>query len=144
MRVPVKARHLPARLIVGAFVLNSGLTKRPVDQETAEGLHGMAAGAYPFLKQVDPVVFTRLLSAGEITLGAALLAPVVPTGVAGAGLTGFSGGLVGLYLRTPGMHERGSPRPTQQGLSLAKDAWLVGIGLSFVVDALVSRCGRRR
>lgn len=38
----------------------------------------------------------RLLSACEIALGSALLVPIVPAAVAGAGLTAFSGGLLGL------------------------------------------------
>jgi hypothetical protein len=40
---------------------------------------------------------------------------VVPSLVAGAALTAFSGALLGLYLRTPGMHEEGSLLPTPQG-----------------------------
>jgi hypothetical protein len=34
------------------------------------------------------------------------------------------------------MREQGSLRPTQQGLVLAKDVWMLGIGLGFVVEAL--------
>lgn len=136
MALPLKARHLPARLATGAFILSSGLGKRDADDATAVGLHGMAAGAYPFLGRIEPKTFTRLLSAGEITLGAALLLPVVPTALAGAALTAFSAGLVGLYLRTPGMREPGSLRPTQQGIGLAKDVWMLGIGASFVLESM--------
>jgi hypothetical protein len=59
--------------------------------------------------------------------------------VAGAALTAFSGGLIGLYLRTPGMRREGSLRPTQPGVPLAKDAWLVGIGLGLMADGLTDR-----
>ena len=52
---------------------------------------------------------------------------------------GFSAGLLGLYLRIPGMRQNRSLRPTAQGTPLAKDAWLLGIGLSFVLDAVLSR-----
>ena len=38
---------------------------------------------------------------------------VVPSAVAGAGLAAFSGGLLGLYARTPGMRKEGTPIPTQ-------------------------------
>jgi len=69
-------------------------------------------------------------------LGAALLTPFVPTIVAGAALTAFSGGLLGLYLQTPGMRKPGSLAPTQEGLTLAKDAWLAGIGLSIMLRGL--------
>ncbi|MQA85551.1 MAG: hypothetical protein GEV03_13205 [Streptosporangiales bacterium] len=115
-------------MATGAYILNSGLTKRQADPETASQVHGMAAGAYPFLGKLDAQFFTRLLSSGEIVLGTALLFPVVPTALAGAGLAGFSAGLVGLYLRTPGMRQEGSLRPTQQGQGLAKDVWILGLG----------------
>jgi hypothetical protein len=61
--------------------------------------------------------------------------------VAGAGLAAFSGGLLGLYARTPGMRKQGSPFPTQQGIPLAKDAWMMGIGLGLVIDDLSDRPG---
>lgn len=141
MRWKTLVRDLPGRTAAGAFILNSGLSKRGADAETAGYLHGMASETYPFLKQVDAQTFTRLLSAGEIALGSALLLPVVPTAVAGAGLTAFAGGLFGLYLRTPGMRQEGSLRPSTQGTALAKDAWLLGMGLGMVVDSLTS--GRR-
>ncbi|WP_245533618.1 hypothetical protein [Actinoalloteichus spitiensis] len=136
--------HWPSRLAAGAFILNSGLSKRDADDEAAAGLHGAAAGAYPFLKSMDPKQFVRLLSTTEIGLGAALLIPLVPTGVAGLGLTAFSAGLVGMYLRTPGTHHEGSVRPTEQGLPLAKDVWLVGAGLGMVVEGVAHRAALRR
>ncbi|MFJ8146765.1 hypothetical protein ACIQ8D_36300 [Streptomyces sp. NPDC096094] len=139
MRLPIELRHVAPRLATGAFILNSGLSKRGVDEQTAAMLHGMAKNTYPFLDRMRPGTFARLLSAGETALGAALLLPVVPTAVAGIGLTAFSAGLVGLYLRTPGMREEGSLRPTQEGTALAKDTWMLGIGLGFVVDGLTRR-----
>jgi hypothetical protein len=80
-----------------------------------------------------------MLAVSEIALGTALLVPVVPAALAGAGLTAFSAGLLGLYVRTPGMRKNGSPFPTQQGITLAKDVWLVGIGLGLVLDDLTDR-----
>jgi hypothetical protein len=137
--LPVKVADLAPRLATGAFILNSGLSKRNIDPEHAAGLHGMASGAYPLLGKMDPQQFAKLLSAGEMTLGVALLAPVVPTALAGAGLAAFAGGLVGLYLRTPGMRKEGGLAPTEQGTVLAKDVWMLGIGLGFVLDALANR-----
>ena len=99
----------------------------------------MATAAYPLLVKLDAQAFARLLGAGELTLGASLLLPIVPTALAGLGLASFSAGLLGLYLRIPGMRQDGSLRPTQQGTPLAKDAWLLGIGLSFVLDAIRRR-----
>ena len=74
-----------------------------------------------------------------LALGATLLVPIIPSAVAGAGLTAFSGGLLGLYARTPGMRKEGSPFPTQQGIALAKDVWMMGIGLGLVIDDLTDR-----
>ena len=127
----IDASNLPLRLTAGAFILNSGLNKWSAGEETATRTHGMAAGTYPFLKDVEATRFLKLLSAGEIGIGAALLLPFVPAAVAGAGLTAFAGGLLGLYLRTPGMHE--NLRPTPQGNAIAKDVWLLGIGASLLL-----------
>ena len=136
MRISVKARHLPPRIATGAFILNSGIGKLSADEAAATQLHGFAAGTYPFLKKLKPKDFVRLLAATEITLGTALLIPVIPAAVAGAGLAAFSGGLLGLYVRTPGMRKRGTPLPTEQGTALAKDVWMAGIGLGLMIDDL--------
>jgi len=45
-------------------------------------------------------------------------APVVPPALAGAGRTRFAGGLLGMYLRTPGRRQEGSLAPTQQGIAI--------------------------
>src|SRR6478735_692135 len=57
----VKLRHLPLRLGAGAYILNSGLDKLGADEDTATGLHGTAAGAYPFLSGVEPKTFATAL-----------------------------------------------------------------------------------
>lgn len=136
----MKLSHVPLRLATGAFILNSGLSKRNLPAEAAEGLQGMAANALPQAKSMDPKVFGQALSTGEIALGAALLTPFVPATIAGAALTAFGGGLIQMYLNTPGMTEEGSRfKPSQQGTAIAKDAWLVGVGLSLLIDGLESR-----
>jgi hypothetical protein len=137
--MPLRLRHLPGRLTTGAFILNSGITKWSADQATAEATHGIAAGAYPFLRVVPPGPFLKALSVGETALGAALLIPVVPAGLAGLGLTVFSATLLGMYARTPAMRQDGSIRPSRQGIALAKDVWMLGIGLGLVVDDLTDR-----
>ncbi|GAA5061002.1 hypothetical protein HNP84_008879 [Thermocatellispora tengchongensis] len=136
MRLYARRHQMPARIATGAYILNSGLSKVNADAETAAGVHGMAAGTYPFLHDLEPERFTRMLSRAEIALGAALLLPVVPSLVAGAALTAFAGGLLGLYLRTPGLRQEGSLRPTQEGIGVAKDVWLLGIGVGLVVEEL--------
>jgi hypothetical protein len=127
------AWQLPLRLASGAFVLNSGVTKAKVDDSAAAQLHGFATGTYPFLARLEPKQFARALSSTEIVIGSALLIPVVPAPLAGLALTGFAGGLLGLYLRTPGMREPGSLRPSQDGIPLAKDSWLAAIGLALIL-----------
>ncbi|MFD0905591.1 hypothetical protein [Actinomadura sediminis] len=148
MRFLARAHQMPARLVVGAFILNSGLSKLKGDPGTADYIHGTAKTAYPFLESQDPQKFTRMLGTAEVALGGALLAPFVPTVFAGAALTAFAGGLTGLYLRLPGMREEGGIRPTQDGIPLAKDTWLAGIGATLVLEELSrtgeNRCGRRR
>ncbi|MGW5354726.1 hypothetical protein ACWERV_29970 [Streptomyces sp. NPDC004031] len=142
----MKLRQLPPRVATGAFVLHSGLQKWKGDEATAEMLHGMACGAYPVFRKLSPRQFLRVLSCGEIATGSLLLAPFVPGAVAGAFLTGFSGALLGLYGRTPGMREPGSVWPTQNGIALAKDSWMFGVGLGLLADDATScgcGCGRR-
>ncbi|GAA3159391.1 MULTISPECIES: hypothetical protein [Streptomyces] len=144
MHLAPEPRDVAPRLATGAFILNSGLGKLKADEETAAGIHGMACTAYPFLDKLEPRVFVRLLAWSEVAIGSALLAPVVPSRLAGAALTGFSAGLVGLYLRTPGMREPGSLRPTQNGIPLAKDTWMLGIGLGLLGSGARWGCCRRR
>ena len=139
MGLPIKLRHLPPRLAAGAFILNSGLSKRDLDEESAAGLQGMAANAYPQLKEMSPQDFGKFVSTGETALGAALLLPIVPSWLAGLGLTAFSGSLLRMDLRTPGLPQEDGVRPTGDGTSVAKDVFMLGIGLGLVVDALTSR-----
>ena len=133
----IRLSHIPTRLAAGAFILNAGLGKWSGNEQTAAGVHGMATGTYPFLGSIEPKTFLKLLAGGEIALGTALLVPIVPAAVAGAGLAAFSAGLLGLYLRTPGMHEH--LRPTQQGTAIAKDVWLLAIGAGLVLDEVADR-----
>jgi hypothetical protein len=143
MRLPITLSEIGPRISAGAFILNSGLGKRKADEATAAGVHGFASGTYPFLKSMEPQQFVRILSAAEMGVGAALLMPFVPTALAGTLLTGFSGGLLGLYLKTPGMHKPGSLAPTQEGLAIAKDSWLLGIGVGLLVRGTVDRQPRQ-
>jgi hypothetical protein len=137
MSLTAKMRRAPLRLAAGAFILNSGLSKRKADEAHAKGVHGMAAGAYPFVAKVDPRMFVKGLSLSETALGAMLLLPVLPAGLVGLGLTAFSAGLLGLYVRTPSLHDK-YLRPTQAGIGIAKDSWLAAIAVALVVDAALS------
>ena len=135
----MRLRNLPTRLATGAYILHSGWEKWRGNEQQAAGVHGMAAGAFPVFKAMKATDFLKMLSVGEMAVGAALLAPVVPPAVAGAALTGFSGALVTMYLRTDGMHKPGSIWPTPQGIAISKDVWMLGIGLGLIVDGLLSR-----
>lgn len=137
MRLLVKPQHLPSRIATGVFIINSGMGKLRADDETAAGIHGFASGTYPFLRKIKARDFARLLGATEVALGSALVLPIVPSLIAGAGLAAFSGGLLGLYIRTPGMRRPGTPLPTREGTAMAKDIWMTGIGLSLILDDLM-------
>jgi uncharacterized membrane protein YphA (DoxX/SURF4 family) len=141
MSFSVKLRHLPPRVATGLFTINSGIGKLSLDDEAAAQMHGFAAGAYPFLEKLKPKDFVRILAATEITLGTALLVPLVPSIVAGTGLAAFSGGLLGLYAKTPGLRKEGSIFPTAEGTAIFKDIWMTGIGLGLVIDEITNMAG---
>jgi hypothetical protein len=135
-----KLRRVPLRLTTGAFILSAGVDKWKGDEATAGQIHGFATGTYPLLKGIEPKKFLRLLAGSEIALGSALLLPVVPATLAGLGLTGFAAGLLGLYVRTPGMRRgAGDPRATQEGTAISKDLWMLGIGLGLLADGLTDK-----
>jgi uncharacterized membrane protein YphA (DoxX/SURF4 family) len=126
-------RDVPTRVATGAYILHSGWGKW-TDDTAATGVHGMAAGAFPILKAIPPTTFLKGLAVAELALGTALLAPFVPNRLAGAGLTGFAGSLLTMYLRTPALHRPGSIWPTQAGTGVSKDVWMLGIGLGLLAD----------
>jgi hypothetical protein len=133
----MRLSHIPLRLATGAFILNSGLSKRSLAGEAAEGVHQMAASAVPQIAGMAPDTFAKALSGSEMALGVALLLPTVSPRLAGAGLTAFAAGLLRLYWVTPGMRQPNDVRPTQQGNALAKDVWLLGAGLALLVDGVI-------
>lgn len=138
MGISTKARRAPLRLSTGAFILNSGLAKFGADDETSKRLQSSASQFMPQLGRMDPRTFSKALAAGEVTLGTALLLPVVPPAVAGAGLSLFAGSLLTMWWKTPGMHGESSIRPTPEGVPVAKDVWMLGSGASLLLDALLS------
>ncbi len=128
-------RNMPTRAAAGGYILHSGLDKWKGSEEQAKGVHAMASGAYPFLAKVSPSTFLKVLSAAEIGTGAALLLPVVPNKVAGAALTAFAGSLVGMYWRTPALRKPNSVWPSQSGVAISKDVWMLGIGLGLMAES---------
>jgi uncharacterized membrane protein YphA (DoxX/SURF4 family) len=134
MGLRLTSRDVPGRFVTGAFILHSGMDKWSGPPEVAAGVHGMASGAFPFLGSIPPEKFLKLLAAGEIATGSALLAPFVANKVAGAALTGFAASLLTMYWRTPGMRKPGSIWPTQNGIAISKDVWMLGIGLGLLAS----------
>lgn len=143
-----KLWHVPVRLATGAIILDQGLLKLKADEDTVKWLHGQAAQAFPQFADMEPKEFVQLLSASEIALGVALLGiGFVPSSLAGLALGAFGGSLTRLYLKTPGTRREGSVAPSQQGVGLAKDSWMLAIGAALVLDAVFGsrrKRGRRK
>jgi uncharacterized membrane protein YphA (DoxX/SURF4 family) len=130
----IRIRNIPTRLATGGFILHAGWEKWHGSEDQATGVHAMASGAFPFLKDIPPKTFLKALAAGEIATGTALLTPVVPNRVAGLSLTAFAGALLTMYLRTPALHKPRSVWPTAGGAAVSKDVWMLGIGLSLLAE----------
>jgi hypothetical protein len=140
-----KLWHVPVRLATGAIILDQGLLKLKADDDTAKWLHGQAVHAFPQFADMEHKEFLQLLSAGEIALGTALLGiGLVPSGLAGLALGVFGGSLTRLYLKAPGTRREGTIAPSQQGVGLAKDSWMLAIGTALVLDSVFGSGGRRR
>lgn len=139
MGLPTKLSHLPARVTAGALILNSGLDISKLPEEAAAGMQEMGAKGLPPVKKLSARSFRKLLSRGEVGLGAALIAPVVPSWIAGLGLASFSGTLLAMYFRTPEFTKKDGVRPTEAGTPIAKDIVLFGTGVTLVLDDLCSR-----
>lgn len=129
-----KVRRAPGRIAAGSLILHSGQVKVKGDAAFAQGVHAVFCGTYPAFKPVPPTVLLKALGILEITVGSLLLLPLVGARLAGGALTGYSLALLGMYLRTPGMHDS-RMLPTLAGTAFAKDAWLTAIGTSLVLDA---------
>lgn len=136
--------QLPIRLTAGALVLNSGLGKRQIDDEQAEALRDMAATGVPYFKNMEPAQFKKFLVSSEVGIGAALLIPKVPGWLAGGALTAFSAGLMSMYVNIPAMTKSDGVRPTDEGLSLAKDVVMLGAGAALVLDSAANTTKRKK
>ena len=127
-------RNAVLRAVPGAFFLNSGIGKLNLPPEAATHLQQAASKGIPQLAEMPAEQFGKLLAYGEIAVGAALLVPFVPTRLAGAVLATFAGGLLAMYFRTPELTESDGVRPSQAGTPIAKDSWLLAIGIALAVD----------
>jgi hypothetical protein len=133
-----KIRRAPGRIAAGSLILHSGQVKLKGDAMFAQAVHGVFCATYPAFKSVPPAALLKTLAVIEITVGSLLLLPLVGAKLAGMSLTGYSLTLLGMYLRTPGLHDS-RLLPTLAGTAFAKDAWLTAIGTSLVLDAATSK-----
>jgi hypothetical protein len=129
----MRVSHLPLRAAMGAFILNEGLGKRPVDPRGADGL----PNAFPQLATMSPATVSKGVVATEVAVGGLLLAPFVPPLVAGAALAAFGAGMLQARMRSVERTEEPEKEKT-----VAKDLWMLGTGLALVLDSVTD--GARR
>lgn len=122
------------RGVPGTFLLQSGYGKLGMDAESAEGLKQFASTGVPQFADWDSQTFTKFIAGTELALGTALLTPFVSKRLAGAGLLAFSAGLLSMYFRNSDMTQEDGIRPSEQGLTLSKDAFLAAIGAALVLQ----------
>lgn len=120
------------RGVTGAFITNTGVGKIGMPAEHSAGIQQAAASGIPALAKLPSDKFGSWLGWAETAIGATLLAPFVPNRVAGAALTAFSGGLLSMYFRNPENTEADGIRPSQEGMALSKDVFMLAIGLSLL------------
>ena len=82
-----KFSNAALRLTAGALILDAGVKKLKADEGTYAFLQQMAATGVPAVAKLDAATFGKLISGAETALGATLLAPFIPSRLAGAGLT---------------------------------------------------------
>ncbi len=122
------------RGVTGAFIANSGTGKIGMPAEHSAGIQQVAASGIPALASLPSDKFGTWLGYAETAIGASLLAPFVPDKLAGAALAAFSGGLLSMYFRDPANTEADGIRPSQQGMALSKDVFMLAIGLALMVQ----------
>lgn len=122
------------RGVTGAFVTNAGVGKIGMPAEHSAGIQQAAASGIPALAKLPSDKFGSWLGWAETAIGATLLAPFVPNRVAGAALTAFSGGLLSMYFRNPENTEADGIRPSQEGMALSKDVFMLAIGLALMAQ----------
>jgi len=138
MEISANLRRAPLRLTTGAFVVNSGISTFNADDETTKKLQTSAARLVPQVERMDSRTFAKVLAAGEVTLGTALMLPVVPAAVAGLGLSAFAASLLATQRHTNGQHADARSEPPAPATVTATDAWMLGAGVSLLIDALTS------
>lgn len=138
MRISANARRAPLRLTSGAFVLNSGVSTFAATDERSKRLQSTVATLVPQVERMDPRTFAKALGAGEVALGTALILPIVPAAVAGLGLSAFAASMLATRRPANGQHAETTGEPTAQAIPNATEAWMLGSGVSLLLDALTT------
>ena len=120
------------RAIPGALIADSGISKLGMDAESSKGLQDFAATGIPQVKELPSDKFGTIIGASEVAVGGALLAPFVSNRLAGLALTTFGAGLLSIYFRNDDMTREDGIRPSQDGMSIAKDSTMVAIGTGLI------------
>lgn len=126
--------HLVLRAVPGAFIVNAGLDKLKLSEGSAGYLKKMAARGFPILGELDDKQFGKLLAWSELAVGGALLAPFVPTRVAGLALGGFAAGMLTMYFRTEEFTKEDGVRPTSDGMPVSHNVWLAAIAAALLLE----------
>ena len=136
MQISANVRRAPLRLTAGAFVLNSGVGRFSASgDETTTSLQASAAKLIPQVQRMDPRTFAKVMGAGEVALGAAVMLPIVPAAVAGLGLTAFAASLLATRPSTNGQH---ADVDNETAVPNVTEAWMLGSGVSLLLDALTT------
>lgn len=122
------------RLIPAALIFNSAIGKLGMNAEASAGLQQFAATGIKAMEKLPSDKFAKIIGSSEIAVGSALVAPFVPNRLAGAALIAFGGGLLTLYFNNEANTLEDGIRPSDAGLPLAKDSWLVAIGLGLLLS----------
>jgi hypothetical protein len=134
----MRPANFPVRFAAGIMILSAGVGKLRPSENGTHDVHAVAATNYPFLEQLAPEQLTKVLGVAEMALGGALLVPVVGDGAAGVGLTAFAAAMIGLFAKGQAEQHDG-PAPEHRGAALARDLWLLGIGVRLVADSMRRR-----
>jgi hypothetical protein len=121
------------RGVSGAYLLQSGYGKLGLPVEAAEGIQGFAETGIPQVAKLDADTFGKFVAYSELGIGGALIAPFIPSRLAGLGLGVFSAGLLSIYFRNPAMTKEDGIRPSEAGTGLSKDLFLAAIASALVV-----------
>lgn len=125
-------KSIALRLLPGAYIANSGYSKLNMPAEASAGMQQMAASGIPAVSKLPSDKFGHYVGIAELAVGGALLTPFVSDRLAGLGLTAFSAGLLTMYFGDEGNTEADGIRPSSQGTALAKDSFLLAIGLALL------------